>query len=77
MLALIEQSKEVMTRTALFRNPPTARWHFLIPPAMAGGCFVVGLFIGDPVAVAGLAWVKDKMIPAFMELYASGIPFCG
>ena len=66
-----------MTRAALFRSPPPARWQLMLPPVTAGLCFVVGLAVGEPLVTAGLAWVRDKMIPAFMELYASGIPFCG
>ncbi len=75
--AFRESLTEVMPRTDLFREPPAARWHFLMPPVVAGCCFALGLFIGEPMAAFGLAWVRDKMIPAFMELYASGIPFCG
>ena len=72
-----EQLSTEMSRAALLSNSASPVWNRAAAPAIAGGCFVVGLFIGEPVATTGLTWVRDNMIPAFMELYASGIPFCG
>lgn len=66
-----------MARTTLFATPDAISFDRIAAPLIAGTCFVVGLFIGAPTAGLALGWVREQMIPAFMELYASGIPFCG
>ena len=43
--------------------------------AVAG--FAAGAWLGLPAAELLLGWVNVYLIPAFVELYASGIPFCG
>ena len=52
-------------------------WFAAAAVPAAGAGFAAGLEVGLPAANAVLAWVREYMVPAFIELYASGIPFCG
>ena len=52
-----------------------ARRMFPFLAALAG--FALGSTLGLPAVVAMLDWARAYLIPAFVELYASGIPFCG
>ena len=57
---------------------PAARRPWLGWPAAAA---LVGLGLGSavglPVGAVVLEWANAYLIPALVELYASGIPFCG
>ena len=46
------------------------------PVALLVG-FGAGSLLALPVATLAMSWINDYMIPAFIQLYASGIPFCG
>ena len=37
----------------------------------------LGAAFGEPVVMTVAAWFQTYLVPAFIELYASGIPFCG